>query len=201
LLVGATTGTVLGGLRDLSVAGVDADFLDEASAKLTSGKSAVVANISEEWVTPLDARMEALGGSVLRTARSDVEVEQRTRDVEALKADIARLETEMAVARGERKAKLQAKIDTQKEKLQKKREQAAQRAEQIKKEGEAKAQALEKKAAKARGDAKAAMSAQVAQIREAHQQTVTKLRNLAAERLEKRAEQLEKKAEQLKMKE
>jgi hypothetical protein len=134
--------------------------------------------------------METLGGSVLRAAKSDVEAEQWTREVEARKAEIARLETEMAIAQGEHKAKLQAKIDIQKEKLRKKREQAARRAEQVKKEGEAKVQALEKKATKARGDTKTAIDAQVAQIRETYQQSVTKLRNLAAERLEKKAEQL-----------
>ena len=48
-------------------AGVNAEFLDDVSAKLTPGKWAVVSEISEEWVTPVDTRMEALGGIVFRT--------------------------------------------------------------------------------------------------------------------------------------
>jgi hypothetical protein len=41
------------------------------------GKCPVVADVSEEWVTPVDTRMEALGGVVFRTARQNVQDDQR----------------------------------------------------------------------------------------------------------------------------
>jgi len=195
LFVGAATGTIVGYSRDLYMSGVNADFINEVSAKLTSDKFAVVADISEESVTPLDIRMETLGGSVFRTAKSDFEIEQRTRDVQTLEEDIEQLETEMAETQGEPKAKLQAKIDILGKKLQKKREQAEQRLEQIKIEHEAKVRDLKKKAAKTRGDKKSAMVTRMTQIRDRYQQSKAKLENLTAERHEKRAQQLKKKRE------
>src|SRR5271166_1166679 len=69
LAVGATTGLFAGLLRDLFAAGVDADFVDDAAAKLTPGKYAVVADVSEEWETPVDTKMEALGATVIRAPR------------------------------------------------------------------------------------------------------------------------------------
>ena len=173
LLVGATAGTILGATRDLYLAGVNTDFLDEVSDKLTPGKFAVVADISEEWVTPLDIQMETLGGVVFRTKKSDVETEQRTRDVKTLQEDINQLKTEMAKAPAEHKAKLQTKIDKLEGKLQNKREQTKQRLEQIKKENEAKVQALEKKAAKSKGEKKAAIEARIAEIRKSQEDVET----------------------------
>ena len=67
--IGATAGVLAGGVADLHAAGVRADFIDEVSAALTPGKYALAAEISEEWVTPVDTRMEALGGVVFRTPR------------------------------------------------------------------------------------------------------------------------------------
>src|SRR5271166_1764323 len=109
--IGAVTGALAGSLGDLGAAGVDAEFLDDVGAALTRGKSAVIADISEEWVTPVDTRMEALGGAVIRTARRSVEADQREREIAELRAEIDQLKTEHARAQADRKAKIQAKID------------------------------------------------------------------------------------------
>src|SRR5208283_1739504 len=101
---------------------------------LTPGKWAIVSEVSEEWVTPVDSRMEALGGTVFRTSRTDVQQEQYTKDVTSLKADIAQLKAEQAKSRADQKAKLQAKIDKSQEKLKAKVKQAKQWSEQQKKE-------------------------------------------------------------------
>jgi hypothetical protein len=146
-------------------AGVDAGFIDDVSAKLTPGKWAVVSDISEEWVTPVDTRMDALGGFVYRTTRHDVQHERNARDVAAIKADIAKLKTELAQSRAGNKAKLQARIDKLQDKLHAKTEQAKLRSEQQEKEAKAKVQALENKAEKAKGKAKATIKARIADIR------------------------------------
>jgi uncharacterized membrane protein len=198
LAVGAGLGSILGVSGDLYVSGVNADFVDDVSAILRPGKFAVVADISEEWVTPLDVKMEDLGGLVFRIAKHDVEVEQMEDDIAELDMEISQLEKEMKEARDDRKAKLQAKIAKLKEKRQKKREQAKQRLEQIKKEHDAKVRALKEKAAKAHGETKAKIDARVARIREGHDQTVAKWKNLEAERLEKLADRLDKRAKKLK---
>jgi len=163
--VGAAAGTIVGALADVHSSGVNEGFLGEVSARLTPGKWAIVSDISEEWVTPVDTRMEALGGTVFRAARENVEDEQDAREVAALRAEIAQFKAEQVQARADQKAKLQAKIDNLQKKLNAKLEQAKQRSEQRQREAEAKVQALEKKAAKAKGEAKAALEARIASIR------------------------------------
>src|SRR5262249_26302560 len=178
--IGAIVGTGAGAIRDLHVADVDLDFVDEVSAALTPGKYAVVANVNEEWVTPVDTRMEALGGVVYRTARQHFEADERAREIASLKSEIAGMKTELAQARADRKVKLQAKIDKLNAKLQQKVAEARQRSEQIQNENDAKVKALQDKAAKAQGDAKAAIESRIAKMREGYNQSRAKLKNLAA---------------------
>jgi uncharacterized membrane protein len=190
--IGAIAGALAGSIGDLYIAGVNADFLDDVSAVLTLGKCAVVADVSEEWVTPVDSTMEGLGGVVIRSLKTTVEDDQRAREVAEIKEEIAELKAEHAQERADRKAKLQARIDGLNAKLQERLDQAKQRSEQIKSETEAKVKALEKRAAKAQGDAKEAFDARVAQIRGEYENRSRRLKDLAAEQLKKAASQLEK---------
>jgi len=190
--IGAAAGALAGSIGDLNVAGIDAEFLDDTAAALTPGKCAVVADVSEEWVTPVDTRMEALGGAIFRAARNSVEDEQRARDVAALRAEIDQLKAEHARARADRKAKLQAKMDQLNSQLQAKLDQAKQRSEQIKSETEAKVQALQKKAEKAQGELKATLDARVKQIRGEYEQSQTRRKHLLAGQLREAAAKLEK---------
>jgi uncharacterized membrane protein len=197
VIIGATTGTLIGTTGDLFRSGVNAEFVDEVSEKLTPGKYAVVADISEEWVTPLDVTMEKLGGLVFRKVRDDVEAEQLKADMEALDRDISQLERERKEAREERKAKLQAKIDEMNAARQEKREHANRRIDQIKKEHDRKVQALKERAAHVRGDIKTAIDARLNELNQHHQRTVAKWKNAQAETLEKGATLLDEKAKKL----
>lgn len=180
LAVGALAGTMVGSIADLFVAGVDSDFLAEASNALTPGKYAIVADVSEEWVTPVDTRMEALNGFVFRTARQSFEEAQRAREVAEVRAEMDQLKAEHARAKAEHKAKLQAKIDGLNTRLQAKLQQARQRSEQIKNETDAKVQGLQKKAAKAQGDAKAVINARVSEIKKQYEQWVERAKSMVA---------------------
>lgn len=170
--VGAVGGTFAGSLWDLSRVGVSAEFLDDVAAKLTPGKWAIVSEISEEWVTPVDTRMEALGGTVFRVSRRDVAYEQDAREVAAIKAEIAQLKAEQAKAQAENKAKLQTKIEDLDKKLDAKAEQANQRSEEWEKEANAKVKALEKRAAEKKGEAKASFEKRIAGIKEKLQKSL-----------------------------
>jgi uncharacterized membrane protein len=163
--LGAITGTFAGSLLDMDRAGVNAEFLDDAREKLTPGKWAIVADVSEEWVTPVDTRMAALGGTVFRATRHDVEHEQDAKDMADMKADIAQLKAEQAKSRSDQKAKIQSKIDNLNKKLHAKIQQAKQTSKQQQDEAKAKADALEKKAAKAKGETKAKIKARIADIK------------------------------------
>ncbi|HVO36612.1 MAG TPA: DUF1269 domain-containing protein [Candidatus Acidoferrum sp.] len=165
LSIGAVAGTFAGSILDMNRAGVNADFLDDVFEKLKPSKWAIVADINEEWVTPVDTRMAALGGTVLRVTRQDVENEQDSRSVAALKADIAQLKSEQAKSRTDQKAKIQSMIDKLNKKLHLKLELAKQRSKQEQEEAKAKVEALEKKAARAKGEAKAKIEARIADIK------------------------------------
>lgn len=71
--LGMSAGAVLGGIGDVFDMGFRADFIEAASTKLAPGKAAVLTEIGEDWIAPLDMRMQALGGEVVRQWRSDFE--------------------------------------------------------------------------------------------------------------------------------
>jgi uncharacterized membrane protein len=190
--LGAAAGALAGSIGDLHVAGVDADFLDQVTAALAPDKCAVLADISEEWVTPIDTKMELLGGTVYRTPRKSFEEEQRVRDVAALRAEIDELKAEHAQARADRKAKIQASIDKLSARLQGKFDEAKLRSEQIKSETEAKIKALQKKAEQSQAEMKATLDARVTQIRKDDEQTEARLKHLVAEQLKQAAARIEK---------
>jgi len=117
--VGLGTGTLIGAAFDLTKEGLDKDFVEDAGARLEPGKAAVIAEVDEHWQAPLDARVEALGGTLLRRTRTQIEDAYLERSVETAQRELAALEAEKlgqvktAQAEKARKQaeKLQAKID------------------------------------------------------------------------------------------
>ena len=118
LAIGATAGLFAGGMEDLNNARVGEDFIDDVRQELQPNKFAVVAEIQEDWTTPVDSRMEALGGKVYRRALSEVEQTVDDEEIAAMKADLAQLKAEHAKAHADRKAKLQEKINQLDSKIQ-----------------------------------------------------------------------------------
>jgi uncharacterized membrane protein len=165
LVVGAGTGMFGGMLYDVANVGVGEDFLYEVGQSLQPGKAAVVAEVWEEWVLPVDTCMEALGGVVFRRMRGDILDAQIERDVEALDAELTELEAELDQASGEAKAVLQAKIDAARAKLQAMQDGIQTRIETSKQETDAKIKSLEEQAAKAHGTRKAKLEARIAEMR------------------------------------
>ncbi len=165
--LGASAGAVGGMFYDLSHLGVDEDFLYEIEKSLQPGKAAVVAEIEEEWTVPLDTRMEALGGVVLRRTRKEVMDDQVKQETAALNADLAELEAEYHQATGEAKAKLQKKVDAARDKLQASQDniQAGIEASQL--ETEAKIKFLQEQAAQGIGEQKAKREARIAEMQAA----------------------------------
>jgi uncharacterized membrane protein len=173
-LAGAYVGTFGGGIFDLTRAGVAYDFVDEVSGSLKPGKVAVVAEINEDWVTPVDTRMEALGGEVLRRARTEVVDAQITSEQIAMKEEIAELKAEAAKATGDAKSKLQKRIDAASARLQglQSRSKAAFDADQ--RQLDAKLRILQDRTAKAKGDAKSRFQQRADKVRKAWERTKEK---------------------------
>ena len=115
--LGASAGTLGGMLYDLSDVEIDMNFLNEVGKDLQSGKVAVLAEAREEWVTPVDTRMEALGGVVLRRPVEEALIFLFEKEAAARKAEITTLEAEYNQASRETKDKLQTKINAVKDRL------------------------------------------------------------------------------------
>ena len=153
LAIGAATGLAAGGAVDLDNARIGDDFLDDVTKVLTPNKVAVVAEIDEDWTTPVDTRMEAIQGTVFRRAVSEVKHTIHEENVAAMKADLAQMKAEHAKARADRKAKLQEKINQLDSKIQAQLQKAKDRREASERQAQAKVQVLKAKAAAAEAKA------------------------------------------------
>ena len=153
MAVGATAGLALGVGADLDHARIGADFIDDVTKQLSPNKAAVVAEIEEDWTTPVDSLMESLGGTVFRRSLSEVRHTIDQEDVAAMKADLAQLKAERAQARADRKAKLAEKINHLESRIQAQMQKAKERREAVLREEKSKAETLRTKAAAAKATA------------------------------------------------
>jgi hypothetical protein len=145
--LGAAGGALMGGWRYALDLGVDLDFLDELSRALTPGKSAIVAEIEEECVTPLDSRMEAVGGTVLRAWRDHLEDERMRREAERRRAELALLQTERAQATVDSQSKLETRVAEARAQCRSVCDRVQARIDRLREETNAKIEALQEQAA------------------------------------------------------
>jgi uncharacterized membrane protein len=153
LAIGAAAGLAAGGAADLNNARIGEDFIDDVSKLLLPNRVAVVAEIEEDWTTPVDTRMEAIGGTVFRRALSDVRDTVDDEEIAGMKADLAQMKAEHAKAHADRKAKLQEKINQLDSKIQTQLQKAKDRRAAAKRQAQAKVQVLETRAAAAKARA------------------------------------------------
>lgn len=144
--VGASAGATLGGTVDFDKARIGDDFLDDVTKALSPNTFAVVAEIEEDWTTPVDTRMEAIGGTVFRRALSEVRDTVNHEEVAAMKADLAQMKAEYAQARADRKGKLLEKINRLDSKIEGLLEKAKDRRQAAERQAQAKARILKSKA-------------------------------------------------------
>jgi uncharacterized membrane protein len=71
--IGGAAGGAMGAAVDLDRADTRQQAADETRFALGMGQSAVIAEVSEDWTTPIDTKMRNLGGRVYRRAKSDLE--------------------------------------------------------------------------------------------------------------------------------
>jgi uncharacterized membrane protein len=173
--IGLGAGGGLGALRDLFNLGVSDDFLQSISRELAPGKAAIVAEVEEEWVSPLDARMESLGGLVIREWRDDFVDEQLARWIGERKAELAQRRAELAAAREEKIFAMKMSVGKAEERLRVVAENAAARVRRYGEESEAKIRLLQEQAKKAGADAKSRIDGRIAEIRADQKQRLAKL--------------------------
>jgi uncharacterized membrane protein len=191
--VGAYIGGFGGVMYDLFKAGVSIDFVDEVSASLIPGKAAVIADIDEMWVTPIDTRLGALGGTTFRRLPGEVVDTELVRETDATRMELEQLRDEIRKTSGEAKANVEKAIETQRRKLEALVERADKALDQEKAEFEAKLAKLREQQAKARESQRQRIDARMDELKAAHEVRKAKLeeaRGLAKQSLEATREAL-----------
>jgi uncharacterized membrane protein len=175
MVVGAAAGTVAGAVRDYWAAGVGLDFIDEATRHLMPGKAALVAELDEEWVIPVDTALEAAGGQVFRRSRLAAAEAQFDHDIAAFQVEIRELESEASHASGAAKARLQAKLATARGSLDDAVHRAQRRVDTLKTEAEAKAESLKLQLSQAQGEARTRVEERMKRVKGAYHARGAKL--------------------------
>jgi uncharacterized membrane protein len=186
VLAGVAGGAIIGGFSDLFNLGLSSKFIEKVSLQLTPGKTAVIAEVDEGWETPLDSRMAAIGGTVLRNWRSDIEDEQVAADIAARRADYHHLKSEFAHATESAKAILSAKVNDAKTQLHDAETRAKTRLVALETEMIAKVALLEKQMSQAEAGAKEKIQMQIASLKSGYAARSAKLQqawNLTKEAL------------------
>lgn len=195
--VGVAVGAYLGGfgglMYDLFKTGVSMDFVDEVSASLTPGKAAVIADIDEMWVTPIDTRLGALGGTTFRRFPGEVVDTELVRETDAARMELEQLRDEIRETSGEAKANVEKAIDAQRRKLEAMVDRVDKALAHDRAEFEARLATLREQQAKARENQRQRIDARINELKASHEARKAKLeeaRGLAKQSLEATREAL-----------
>ena len=186
------SGALLGAAIDAAKAGITTKFLQTIQKELAAGKTGIIAEIDEEWESPIDIRMEPLGGTVFRQTKSQLEDAFFEREIEAHQAELAKLESEREAnaktqkkqESAERNARLQAKIDATRRQIQEKENQLAERIKAVREEGEEKIALFQGQMTTANDEAKVQLDQRLKDIRAEYRLRAKQLRR-ALERRKK----------------
>jgi hypothetical protein len=168
----AQTGTLIGAAFDLARAGVAMTSEEVSAIPPERPRSS---RIDEDWQAPIDTRMESLGGHVFRRNRIEIEDAYYEKQIAADREELAALEAELKKASAERKARLEARIEDTRHKLQDKRDELKARIESVKREGEAKIESLQQQLKTARDERKQRLEKRLAEIRAEYRERSDKL--------------------------
>ena len=177
--VGVALGAYVGGfgglMYDLFKAGIGTDFVDEVSASLTPGSAAVIADIDETWVTPIDTRLGALGGTTFRRLQGEVIDAELIRETDAARMDLEHLQAELKQSSDEAKANVQGAIETQRQKLEAMVGRVDKTLADQQAEFEARMATLREQQAKARADHRQRIETRIDELKASHETRKTKL--------------------------
>ena len=177
--VGVAVGAYVGGfgglMYDFFNAGVNMEFVDEVSVSLTPGKAAVVADLDETWVTPVDTRLGALGGTTFRRFRGEAIDAELIRETESTRTELEQLQAELRESSGEAKANVKGAIKAQQRKLEALDDRIGKTLALQKAEFEARLATLREQQTKARESKRQQIEARMAELKAAHEARKAKL--------------------------
>lgn len=174
--VGAATGSIAGLIYDISSDDINITFVDEVSDALTKGKTAIIAEIDEEWTVPVDTRLEALHGMVFRRLKYEVADDQWARESDAIEAEFRNLKGELKQAREEDKAAIKSAMEKLQKKAQAVNDQLSKKLSESKSQLEAKVNTMQEQAKDARDRRKARIEKRIIEVKEEYRARTEKLR-------------------------
>jgi len=176
LAAGASLGTMVGATRDIIVSDVDYGFVEQVRQYMIPGKVAVIADIDENWITPVDLTISEHGGIVFRRLKNEVFDDQLERESAEFEAEIKELKAELATARAEHKAALQARIAMAEKSLRETHDLAVARAKKVDAEWHAKYEAMNAQLKDASERKKARIKDQMAKAKKEYEARSAKLK-------------------------
>lgn len=173
--VGGAAGGISGLASELSNEGVNVDFVDDVSEVLIPGKSALLAEVDEYVVTPVNTRLQELGGIVFRRPRYQVVDDQLADESAAFHAEVKELQEEVKEGNEASKAEVKKTLNSVKKRLEVISDKANEKMDQINKEAETKEHALEAQMKKARAEQKAKIEKRIAEVKADQKKRTEKL--------------------------
>jgi len=187
-LAGAYGGSLAGIIYDINKAGVNIEFIDDISKKMLPGTVAILADIEEEWTTPIDTKMKEYNGIVFRKLRQDIEDEQMEKEIEETNKELSRLKIEFDEAIDDAKENISEHIEVAKEKLSKFAEVAKEKQSTLNEEFEEKMKTLKEQLSSANTENKERIEKIIDELNKKKDRGIKKLKSAyeaAKEELEK----------------
>lgn len=165
--IGMAGGALIGSIGDREDVAAEKTFESDIANALAPGQAAVIADVMEESVEPVDTRMSGLGGTVSRWTPYEIGTCSEEREAAIHNAEIERLKAERAAAHQDRWEKLDSQISELRNRIEPSAERRRINAEARTRERERKILALEAKAARAEGELRDRQSARIDELRSA----------------------------------
>jgi uncharacterized membrane protein len=161
--VGGTIGSYVGLLADWARHGIDLQFLDDVRKTLAAGKAAVLAEIEESWVSPVELQLKEQGGVVFRRFRTEIIDHQLLQEQAALENSLERLQDELDNANAASRKAIKDNMVDLKQRLKAVQEQVKAAIDLKKAEADVKIKALRAQAETAAKDAKARIERRISE--------------------------------------
>jgi len=175
-IMGAAGGGLLGGTGDVIHYEVSNEFLEAIERELAPGKVAIAAEVAEDWIAPLNSRMEALGAKVIREGRASFVEDLLEKRARARREALEERKAERAGSKAERlESRLTEGIQEARKQLEQNSEKAKQWLGRTKEEMIAKLRALEDQASKAKPELRSRIDRRISDLRRDFQEREKKL--------------------------
>ena len=165
-VAGVAVGGMAGTYGDLLHYGVADEVIDAVQRDLLPGTYALVGEVSEDSVEPIDRWMAALGGKVTRQARKDLVAGKVDEDTAAIRSELREVAAEHAGVKAEAlQSKIELDMDSARDKLQRTAAKLHTQIDHVRQEIDAKLAVLGDQAARANPEVRDQIQRRIIELR------------------------------------